>query len=220
LAVTTLIVVEAIKRFAAPETPQGTIMFAIALVGLMVNLAIGVMLLRAEKHTLNLHAALLHVGGDALGAIAVVIGGAVIALTGAGWVDPALSLLVSVIIVAGVVGVFREATHVLLESAPPHAAIPAVREAICGCDGVVAVHDLHVWTLGHGSHALSAHVVVDDRRVSEATALLQRINHTMHEDFEIDHVTIQFECESCDEDERIVCTQAARPKEALPTSGS
>jgi cobalt-zinc-cadmium efflux system protein len=220
LAVTALIVGEAIKRFWAPETPQGTIMFSIALIGLVVNLAIGVMLLRATHRTLNIRAALWHVGGDALGAIAVVIGGAYIALTGAAWIDPALSLLVAAIIVAGVVGIFREASHVLLESAPPHASIPAVREAICRCEGVVAVHDLHVWTLGTGSHALSAHVVVDDRRVSEATALLQRINQVMHDAYEIDHVTIQFECESCDEDERIVCTQAARPREALPTSGT
>ena len=119
-------------------------------------------------------------------------------------------LVVACVVLAGVVGIFREATHVLLESAPSHAALPAVREAICRFDGVVAVHDLHVWTLGTGSHALAAHVVVDDRRVSEATALLQRINAALHDQFEIDHVTVQFECESCDDDERIVCTQIGR----------
>ena len=210
LAVTVLIVIEAGKRFVHPESPHGEVMVVVALIGLAVNVAIGMMLLRGAQRTLNLRAALLHVGGDALGAVAVVLGGAVIALTGAAWIDPALSLLVSAIIVAGVAGIFREATHVLLESAPTHAAIPVVREAIRRCDGVVAVHDLHVWTLGTGSHALSAHVVVDDRRVSEATALLARINASMRDEFDIDHVTLQFECEACEDDERIVCTQVQK----------
>lgn len=210
LAVTVLIAIEALKRFEHPESPQGDIMVVVALVGLCVNVGIGVMLLRATQRTLNTRAALLHVGGDALGAIAVAIGGVAVALGGGAWIDPALSLLVGAIIVAGVVAIFREATHVLLESAPTHAAIPDVREAIRRCDGVVDVHDLHVWTLGTGSHALSAHIVVDDRRVSEATALLARINASMHDDFDIDHVTVQFECESCDPDERIVCTQAQK----------
>lgn len=219
IAVTVLIVIEAIKRFGNPELPQGSLMIAIALVGLVVNVGIGIMLLRGSRGSLNLRAALLHVGGDALGALAVIIGGTVILLTGTAWIDPALSLFVAAIIVAGVVGIFREATHVLLESAPSHAALPAVREAICRFDGVVAVHDLHVWTLGTGSHALAAHVVVNDRRVSEATALLQRINGVLHDEFDIDHVTVQFECESCDDDERIVCTQTPRSKDAIPATG-
>lgn len=212
--VTVLIVVEAIHRFAQPQAPQGTVMAAIALVGLIVDVSVGLMLLHGEHRTLNLRAALLHVGGDALGAFTVLVGGAAIALTGAAWIDPALSLLVSAVIVVGIVGIFREATSVLLESVPAHAALSDVREAMRACEGVVTVHDLHVWTLGSEQYALSAHVVVDDRRVSEATALLRRISDALHEQFSIDHVTLQFECESCDEDERIVCTQT-RIRETL-----
>ncbi len=83
------------------------------------------------------------------------------------------------------------------------------------------MHDLHVWTIGSGSHALSAHVVLDDRRLSEATAVLNRINAAMHDDFGIAHVTVQFECESCEDDDRIVCTQAAPlSREPVSTSGT
>lgn len=217
LAITVLIAVEAVRRFIAPELPEGRIMIAIASTGLAVNVAIGLMLLRSER-TLNLRAALLHVGGDALGAIAVVVGGIVIGATGAAWIDPALSLFVAAIIVAGVAGVFREATHVLLESAPDHAQLPAVREAIRGCAGVVGLHDLHVWTLGSGSHALSAHIVVADGRVSEAGALVARINEEMLRRFSIAHCTLQIECETCGEGDEIVCTQA--PWEALSASGT
>jgi cobalt-zinc-cadmium efflux system protein len=151
---------------------------------------------------------MLHIGGDALGALAVVAGGFVILATGASWIDPALSLFVAAIILIGIVNVSREAMNVLLESAPDHARLPLVRESIGKCEGVTAVHDLHVWTIGTGSHVLSAHVVLDDRRLSEATAVLNRITQAMHDDFGITHVTIQFECESCEDDDRVVCTQA------------
>jgi cobalt-zinc-cadmium efflux system protein len=142
--------------------------------------------------------------------LAVIIGGVAIAFTGAGWLDPVLSLVVACIIVAGVVGVIREATGVLLESAPGHAEVPAVRDRIGRVDGVVGVHDLHVWTIGSGSHALSAHVVLDDRKLSEASAILRSIDGAMRREFEIAHVTVQFECESCEPDTTIVCTQTVR----------
>ena len=218
LAVTVLIVVGAINRFMSPQLPEGSLMGLIAAIGLTVNVAVGIMFLRAGHHSLNLRAALFHVGGDALGEIAVVIGGLVIASTGAVWIDPALSLFVAAIILAGIVNVSREAMNVLLESAPGHARLPLVRESIGKCDGVVAVHDLHVWTIGTGSHVLSAHVVLDDRRLSEASAVLNRITAAMHDDFGITHVTIQFECESCEDDERVVCTQVEQPRSREPVS--
>jgi cobalt-zinc-cadmium efflux system protein len=221
LAVTVLIVVEAIKRFMSPQLPEGSLMGLIAAVGFCVNVAVGIMFLRSGQHSLNLRAALFHVGGDALGEIAVVIGGLVIASTGAAWIDPALSLFVSAIILLGIVNVARQAMHVLLESVPDHAQLPLVRESITACDGVVDVHDLHVWTIGSGNHVLSAHVVLEDRRLSEATAILDRITAAMHEDFDIAHVTIQFECESCEADARVVCTQVEpRSREPVSTPGT
>ena len=209
-AVTVLIVVEAVKRLVHPELPAAGLMAAVAAIGLAVNLAIGLMLVRGHHANLNMRAAVLHVAGDALGGGAVIAGGVLIALTGAAWIDPALSLLVGAIIVAGVAGIVREATSVLLESAPGHAGLPAVRNRIAGVAGVVGVHDLHVWTIGSGSHALSAHVVLDDRKLSEASAILRSIDGAMRDDFAIAHVTVQFECESCDPDTTIVCTQTPR----------
>lgn len=239
-AVTILVVLEALRRFAHPETPAGGLMAGVAAIGLAVNLGVGALLLRGahpghahapaghdhdhgrdasggpgQQPNLNLRAALLHVAGDALGGLAVVAGGLVIARTGAAWLDPLLSLLVSAIIVAGVVGIVRQATDVLLESAPGHAEVPAVRGRIRAVDGVVDVHDLHVWTIGSGSHALSAHVVLDDRKLSEASAILRAIDGALRAEFGIGHVTVQFECESCEPDTTIVCSQSAIPRERL-----
>src|SRR5581483_1390154 len=129
-AVSVLIAIEAVHRFVHPVRPEGVLMAAIAAVGLTVNVTVGLVLLGDRQGGLNVRAALLHVAGDALGALAVIAGGAAIALTGAAWIDPALSLFVAAIVVAGVVGIVREASDVLLESAPVHAAVPNVRARI------------------------------------------------------------------------------------------
>jgi cobalt-zinc-cadmium efflux system protein len=206
-AVTVLIVIEAVRRFAAPSLPQGGLMFVIASIGFCANLAIGLGLSRAAHDNLNVRAALFHVASDALGALAVAFGGVLIFFTHAAWIDPALSLVVSTIIVVGVVRIVREAADVLLESAPPHAEVAQVRACIRDQAGVVDVHDLHVWTIGPGSYALSAHVQLADARISEASAILRTIEARLRDAFAIGHVTLQFECESCADDERIVCTQ-------------
>jgi cobalt-zinc-cadmium efflux system protein len=207
-ALTVLIAIEAVRRLLHPALPAGGLMAGIAAIGLAVNVGVGTMLARGRHRDLNVRAAVLHVAGDALAAVAVIVGGALILLTRTAWIDPVLSLLVCGIIVAGVAGIVREATGVLLESAPGHAEVPAVRDRIATVEGVVGVHDLHVWTIGSGSHALSAHVVLDDRKLSEASAILRSIDTAMRADFAIAHVTVQFECESCDPDTTIVCTQS------------
>ena len=206
-AVTMLIVYEAIHRFFVPPHPAGRLMMVVAAIGLIVNGMVGFLLLRFGKENLNVQAALFHVAGDALGAIAVIAGGAIILLTGATWVDPALTLLVAAIIVAGVVRVLRDAADVLLEAVPRGLNVHDLRTAIAQTGGVVAVHDLHVWTIGAGERALSAHVLLDDRRISEATAVLTHIDEMVRARFGVTHATLQFECESCDADERVVCTQ-------------
>ena len=205
--ITLLIAVESVRRFATPELPQGGVMAAVATVGLIVNVGIGAALARSARDDLNVKAALFHVFSDALGALAVGIGGVAVLATRATWVDPALSLGVAAIIVVGVVRIVREAADVLLQSAPEHARIPTVRARMRAEAGVVDVHDLHVWTIGSGSYVLSAHVLLADARISEASAILRRLETALAEDFAIDHVTIQFECESCGPGDRVICTK-------------
>ncbi len=209
-AVTLPIGTAAVERLLHPALPAGALMAGVAAIALVVNGTVGLMLARVAHRDLNVRAALLHVAGDLFGATAVIAGGSAIVLTGATWIDPVLSLLVVAVILVGVVRIAREAVGVLLESAPDHAAIPDVRERIARVAGVVGVHDLHVWTIGSSSHALSAHVVLDDRKLSEAGAILRSIDVAMRDEFAIAHVTVQFECESCEPDTTIICTQAPR----------
>jgi cobalt-zinc-cadmium efflux system protein len=196
LVATIAIVYAAALRFAMPVEPHAAAMSAFACAGLMCNIVVGGVL-RRGKLDLNVRAALFHVFGDALGAAAVIAGGALIALTHAAWIDPVLSLLVAGIIVAGVARVMRDATSVLLESFPRDLNAKALTTHLARIGGVTGVHDLHVWSIGSGSHALSAHVLLDDRRLSEAADVLREIDGCLKEHFGIAHVTIQFECDRC-----------------------
>lgn len=136
-------------------------------------------------------------------------------VAGAAWIDPALSIFVAAIIVVGVFRVLRDAADVLLEGTPRGLVLEEVQGRMAQIPGVVAVHDLHIWTIGTGAHALSAHVLIDDRRVSEATEILRRIDAAVRERFGVTHATLQMECENCQPGERTICTQTAT-RDGLP----
>lgn len=214
LAATAFIAYEAVQRFFIPHHPEGALMSIVAGIGLLVNVGVGLMLMGHGKENLNLQAALFHVAGDALGALAVIIGGAVIAVTGGTWIDPALSIFVAAIIIVGVFRVLRDAADVLLEGVPRGLHVSDVRDVMAAVPGIAAVHDLHVWTIGSGALALSAHILVPDKRVSEASTIMRQLDGVVRERFGITHVTLQFECENCEQDERVVCTQPMMPGEA------
>ncbi len=206
-AATIVIAIEALKRFGAPVVPQGSLMTYVALAGLVVNGGVGLLLIRDRHTNINVRAALYHVAGDVLGAFAVLVGGIAIWLYGIAWIDPLLSLLVAGIIVNGVLRILREATSVLLESVPDAMDSNHIADAMRQEPGVVSLHDLHVWTIGSSSYALSAHVLLEDRRISEATAVMRNLETLLRKKYGIGHVTLQFECESCGPDDRVICTQ-------------
>jgi cobalt-zinc-cadmium efflux system protein len=197
LVATIAIVYAALRRFAMPIEPHAALMTLVATAGLAVNAGVGLLLRTESRRDLNVRAALFHVFGDALGAVAVIAGGIAIAFTHRAWIDPLLSLFVAAIIVVGVARVMRDAAEVLLESVPSDVDSTSLAKHLQEISGVTGVHDLHVWSIGSGSHALSAHVLLDDRRLSEATDVLREITTCAQTHFGITHVTIQFECETC-----------------------
>ncbi|HUA10088.1 MAG TPA: cation diffusion facilitator family transporter [Candidatus Acidoferrales bacterium] len=206
LAATGVIAYAAIQRFHAPLEPHGFVMTAVAAIGLTVNTAIGLTLMGHHRHhDHNVRAVLAHVAGDALGALAVIVGGIAIAYTGAAWIDPLLSLFVAAIIVVGVAGVLRDASDVLLEGAPAGVDAVDVELRIRAIDGVVGVHDLHVWTIASGSHALSAHLLLEEGRVMQGPQILRALQTAMRERYGIGHITIQLESEHCDPGGIIIC---------------
>ncbi len=194
LGITLLIVFEAILRLRDPPEVRLLPMAILAAIALVANL--GALSFLHRSHTLNARAAFLHVLGDTLSSMGVLLGAGVMAVTGWRWVDPALSLAISVVIVVGSWRLLRDAVDVLLEAVPSHVDLDAVRVLLEGAEGVVAVHDLHVWTLSSGLYALSAHLVVLDPMVCNNDQILSAVKHELLGRYGIDHTTIQIESET------------------------
>lgn len=205
LAASAVIAYEAILRLREPQHPQGLLMIGFAAAGLLANGVSAAFLHEHRHHDLNVRAALIHLAGDALASFCVIAGGIAIALTGAGWIDPALSLVVAAIIVWGVLGVIRDAGDVLLEGTPPGIDAADVERCIEAIEGVSAVHDLHVWSIASGSHALSAHLLLDQGRLLEGPAILAQLRDAVGSRYGIGHITIQLESEHCDPGGIVIC---------------
>jgi cobalt-zinc-cadmium efflux system protein len=187
---------EAISRLVHPELPNDITMMWVAALGLLVNSAIVVALHRGHQNDLNIRAAVIHMAGDAVGAVAIIIGAVAIHYTGVTYVDPVLSLVLAIFIVYTAWDIVGESLNILLEGLPRGLQLPQITRAIGEIDGVLDVHDLHVWSLGSNTHALSSHVLIEDMPPSASETILKRINEALCE-LGIHHSTIQFEHVPC-----------------------
>jgi cobalt-zinc-cadmium efflux system protein len=195
---------EAIGRFSDPESILAGPMLVVAVIGLAVNLVVAFVLRGHDHDNLNVRSAFLHVLGDALASVGVIVAGVVIILTGWTVVDPLMSILIGIIILVGSGNVLRDALHILVEGVPRGLTASEVAEAMNEVPGVSKVHDLHVWTVSPGYVALSAHVVLNDQSLSEAQSIMEDLKATLSGQFGIEHTTIQVECKSCAEG-TIIC---------------
>lgn len=193
------IIYEAYLRILNPQPVAGTLMLVVAVIGLVVNIIGALFLIKHRETNLNIRGAFLHIIGDAVSSVGVIIGGIIILYTGWYLIDPILSILIALGIIAGAIGLVTESVSILLESAPSHINIAAVAEEIAKIDGVREAYHVHVWTITSGVYALSAHVIIDDRPVSGSRVLLDSIRQRLTDRFKIMHSTIQLECERCDE---------------------
>ena len=193
-AVTMLVIVgalayEALSRLQeAGPVIKGEWAALIAFAGLALNLAL-LRRLAPHQHDLNARAATLHVVGDALGSVAALVAGVVIALTGWLPIDPIASLVICALIAVSAVRLTRESVHALMEGVPRGLSVEAIGREMASVEGVLSVHDLHVWMLSGSRTALSAHVVVGSMHQWERT--LRALQRCLQEKFHIDHVTLQ-----------------------------
>ncbi len=197
VAIGIFIFVEAYSRFKSPPRVMGEWMMVIAIGGLVVNTAGLLILHGARDESLNVRGAWLHILGDLAGSVGAITAGVLIWTLGWNWVDPLASVLIGLLILLSSWRLLTETVGVLMEHAPAHIDVDAVRDAIMEFNGVTGVHDLHVWTITSGLESLSAHVSVCDNL--PAADLLGRIRQKLHERFGIDHVTLQLEPEQFEE---------------------
>lgn len=179
--------VAAIGRFLEPVAVDGGSVTLVALLGFLINVGVAWLLMHGEQ-TMNTRGALLHVLGDLLGSVAALVAGAVIVVTGWTPIDPLLSLLICVLVLASSLRLLREVLRALMEGVPAHLSLPHIGRVLAAVPGVVSVHDLHIWTLSSNRVALSAHLLVGD--FAQWPQILEAARHELlHQG--IEHVTLQ-----------------------------
>jgi len=185
------VAIEAAARFGAPPAVEGRLMLGVAAAGLAANAAAAAVLARAGSGGLNVRAALWHVVGDALGSVGALAAAGGILAFGWTWADPAVAIAISVLILVSSWRLMRESLDVLMEGTPAHVDVDALLAAIRAVPGVVDVHDLHVWTLTSGYHALSAHVDVSPD--ADPHAVVHILADLAEKRFAVAHTTFQLE---------------------------
>lgn len=192
-----LIFYEAVRRLQSPQTIRAGVMIWVAAAGVVMNGAIALLLYRSGRDV-NIRSAFLHEFGDTLSTAAVIAGGWVILVTGQTWIDSALSFGIGALILWSGFGIAKETLNILLEGMPRGMKLSGVEAAIRSIDGVNDVHDLHVWSIGSETHALSCHISIADIPPSSSERILRDVKERLHEEFRIDHTTIQFEHVQCE----------------------
>ncbi len=197
VAIAGVIIFEAYQRFQSQPEINSGLMLLVALVGLAANVFVAIWLHADRNENINVRSAFWHAAGDALASVGVIVGAVVIMFSGLYWVDAAVSLLISLIILTSAWAIFREGMRILLEGAPRHLDVREIADTLRSLPEVKDVHDLHVWSISSNLHALSCHVTVDDVSVSRSEEIRRRIEEVAREKYGIGHTTIQVECNTC-----------------------
>jgi cobalt-zinc-cadmium efflux system protein len=202
-----LIFWEAIDRLRHPEPVHGWLMIVVAAIAIVVNLLIGFWLQAGSKHDINVRSAYLHMLGDAVSAFGVVLAGIVVVVSGWHLADPIVSFLIAGLILWSSWGVLKESVSVLLEATPYGMDMAAVEKCIASVQGVLGVHDLHVWTVGPGAVACSCHILVGEQSIREGQQILRAVVEELEHHHAINHATVQVEVEGHESNEMYCCIE-------------
>jgi cobalt-zinc-cadmium efflux system protein len=203
---------ESWHRWFNPQPVKSVEMLVIAAIGLVVNLVVAFVLgghehehdhegedgaeAHEEAEDLNVRSAFLHVVGDAVSSVGVIVAAGVIWFTGWEWVDPLMSVFIGILIVLSSWRVLKSSLHILVEGVPEHLSVEKIGASMAGVPGVLDVHDLHVWSICSGHVALSAHVITADQTITDGNGIMTELKARLRQ-FGIEHTTIQFECAAC-----------------------
>jgi cobalt-zinc-cadmium efflux system protein len=197
VVLSTWILYESVVRLRNPQPVQESVMLFIAALALVMNGGIMLSLRSASKNDINVRSAFVHMLGDALGSVAIMVGALIIRFTGWVQADPILSIVIAGLIVWTAWDIIRESLNILLEGLPRGIDLNHVGASMKDIAGVLGVHDLHIWSLGSSVHALSCHVLIEDVPPSTSDSILRRLNHLLADRYRIFHTTVQFEHVSC-----------------------
>lgn len=206
IAVCLFLLVEAYRRFMNPEPIRGALMLIIATLGLIANLVSAIILHHDKAQNLNVRAAYMHLLGDTLSSVAVILGGLAIWLFDVVWVDPLITVLVSIYLLWHTWGILKESVNILMQSTPEGFDPDDIINAIEAYDEVGNVHHVHIWQLNDQQVHCEAHVCTsEDMPLSGVNELRLRIETMLHDEFNIHHTTLQFEHGACQEHSDVQC---------------
>jgi cobalt-zinc-cadmium efflux system protein len=198
IAIAVALTIEAIHRLQAPVAVEPRLMMIVAAAGVVMNGVIAALLFRGSND-INIRSTFIHMLGDTLSTAAVIVGGVAILFTHHNWIDPLLSLLIAALILWSSISIVRETLNILLEGTPRGLSVPDIRNSLSTIEGVLDVHDLHVWSLGSQTRALATHVTIEDIPPSESNRILAEIRQHLLDRYGIYHTTVQFEHAACGE---------------------
>jgi cobalt-zinc-cadmium efflux system protein len=188
---------EAYQRFMDPPEVQSGILIGVGLIAVVINLVTAVLVHRGSENDLNLRSAFVHLMGDVLSTVGAVIAGVIIYFTNANWLDPFVSVLIGFLILYNAWGILKDAIDILLEATPRDVDVQAMVKDIAQVDGVLGVHDIHVWSLTQSLRTMSAHILTDDLHISAGAGIQHDINEMLNHRYNIAHATLQLECVEC-----------------------
>ena len=188
---------EAYRRFMNPPQVQSGILITVGVIAVVINVVTALLVKKGSGSDLNLRSAFLHLMGDVLSTIGAVIAGVVIYFTGANWLDPLVSVLIGLLILYNAWGILRDSVDILLEATPRDVNIDKMVNDIVQVNGVLGVHDIHVWSLTQNLRTMSAHILTDDLPISAGAEIQQQVNEILFHRYNIAHATLQLECVDC-----------------------
>ena len=191
---------EAYKRLVTPSEVNSGILISVGIIAVIINLVTALLVRRGSENDLNLRSAFVHLMGDVFSTIGAVIAGVIIYFTKANWLDPLVSVLIGVLILYNAWGILRDAMDILLESTPRDVDIKTMVDELVKVDGVLGVHDLHVWSLTQSLRTMSAHILIKDIPISAGADIQRKVNEILYHRYNIGHATLQLECMDCDPD--------------------
>lgn len=201
VAFTIFVFIEAFRRFRVPHPVDSGWMIATAGVAIVLNTAITLSLLREGREDMNIRSAVLHMFGDAVSGAGIIVAAILIRVTGSTSWDPAVSVVIGILILWSSWGIFREAANLLLEGTPAGIDPDEVQRSLAAMEGISGVHHLHIWAIGPARPAMSCHLMVGDVPLRSTASMLASVNEMLAHDYGIVHATVQFEFSGCTEDD-------------------
>lgn len=188
---------EAFLRFFTPNKIEAETMTFVALIGFIANLAGTILLKRDSKNSINIRSSYIHLLGDSVSSVAVILAGIAISVWNVYWIDPLLTIVIGLYIIKESYNILLEAVHVLMEGAPSEISLDEIKLEVEKFPEVKDIHHVHIWTVGDGDVHLEAHVNISDIKISESDKLRFKIEKLIESKFNIHHITLQFECNQC-----------------------